>query len=214
MTMKDRIVDTVKGVFPNSKILLLYYSGSTAYGIQNDKSDIDVTVVLEDYKGCMHLNLGFFDAFIFSKENYLKRQTFNECINLYYLASVDDVLDLEASLIYADAEFRIQIDNLISIDSAFICNHLLVVVSYHKMRFDISKTLKSHYHVLRIRGMVEHYKKTGKYELVVEEPWRSKMLDYKKNWNNEIADNYVEEIKDQLDYLNNYRIEMIQSGLG
>jgi tetrahydromethanopterin S-methyltransferase subunit F len=62
--------------------------------------------------------------------------------------------------------------------------------------------------------MVEHYEKTGKYELVVEEPWYTKMMDFKNNWDNEIAQNYVEEIKDQLDYLENYRNEMMQSGLG
>jgi hypothetical protein len=62
--------------------------------------------------------------------------------------------------------------------------------------------------------MVEHYEKTGKYELVVEEPWFTKMMDFKSNWDNEIAQNYVEEIKDQLDYLENYRNEMIERGLG
>jgi hypothetical protein len=68
--------------------------------------------------------------------------------------------------------------------------------------------------VFRIRGMVDHYEKTGKYELVVEEPWFTKMMDFKNNWDNEIAQNYVEEIKDQLDYLENYRNEIIQNGLG
>ena len=62
--------------------------------------------------------------------------------------------------------------------------------------------------------MVDHYEKTGKYELVVEEPWFTKMMDFKNNWDNEIAQNYVEEIKDQLDYLENYRNEMIERGLG
>jgi type II restriction/modification system DNA methylase subunit YeeA len=40
------------------------------------------------------------------------------------------------------------------------------------------------------------------------------MIDFKSNWDNEIAQNYVEEIKDQLDYLENYRNEMIERGLG
>jgi hypothetical protein len=62
--------------------------------------------------------------------------------------------------------------------------------------------------------MVDHYENTGKYELVVEEPWFTKMMDFKNNWDNEIAQNYVEEIKDQLDYLENYRNEMIERGLG
>jgi len=62
--------------------------------------------------------------------------------------------------------------------------------------------------------MLDHYEKTGKYELVVEEPWYSKMMEFKKNWNNEIAENYLEEIKEQLVYLENYRNEMMKSGLG
>ena len=59
--------------------------------------------------------------------------------------------------------------------------------------------------------MVDHYEKTGKYELVVEEPWFTKMMDFKNNWDNEIAQKYVEEIKEQLDYLENYRNEMIHN---
>jgi hypothetical protein len=65
-----------------------------------------------------------------------------------------------------------------------------------------------------MRGMVEHFKKTKKFELIVEEPWYQVMMDYKENWNSDRAKEYTEEIKEQLDYLENYRNELIECGLG
>ena len=205
----------IEGVFPNTEILLIYYCGSIAYGLNNDFSDTDVTIVLDNFKGNLQLDIGKYDLFVFSKEEYIKRQLFDDSVISYYRQAADDIMSIEKGLVYLNSNFRETLNQLLIFDDKeFMLNHVLSEVTFAKHRYDIKPNSKSHYHVFRIRGMVDHYEKTGKYELVVEEPWFTKMMDFKNNWDNEIAQNYVEEIKDQLDYLENYRNEMIQIGLG
>lgn len=206
---------TIEGVFPNTEILLIYYGGSIAYGLDDNSSDKDVTVVLDGFRGNLHITIGEYDLFVFAKDRFIQRQTFDESIIAYHRAAADNVMSIDRTLIYINPSFQETLDELLIYDDKeFMLNHIAAELEYGRMRFDVNTNFKSHYHVFRIRGMVDHYEKTGKYELVVEEPWFTKMIDFKKNWDNEIAQNYVEEIKSQLDYLENYRNEMIQSGLG
>jgi hypothetical protein len=205
----------IEGVFPNTEILLIYYGGSIAYGLDDNTSDKDVTVVLDGFRGNLHITIGEYDLFVFAKDRFIQRQTFDESIIAYHRAAADNVMSIDRTLIYINPTFQETLDELLVYDDKeFMLNHIAAELEYGRMRFDVNTNFKSHYHVFRIRGMVDHYKKTGKYELVVEEPWFTKMMDFKNNWDNEIAQNYVEEIKDQLDYLENYRNEMIERGLG
>jgi len=205
----------IEGVFPNTEILLIYYGGSIAYGLDDNTSDKDVTVVLDGFRGNLHITIGEYDLFVFAKDRFIQRQTFDESIIAYHRAAADNVMSIDRTLIYINPIFQETLDELLVYDDKeFMLNHIAAELEYGRMRFDVNTNFKSHYHVFRIRGMVDHYEKTGKYELVVEEPWFTKMMDFKNNWDNEIAQNYVEEIKDQLDYLENYRNEMIERGLG
>jgi hypothetical protein len=211
----DDLLYFVNNLFPSSKVLLLYYSGSKGYGFDDEKSDTDLTVVLDNFSGNMHVQLGGIDIFVFSKEDYLKRQSFDETIIDYYKSAADDILVAEDKVIYLNEDFELDYMNLKHFDiKSFLINQIGALLSYTKMRFAIKKTLKSHYHVFRMRGIIEHFKKTGKFELIVEEPWYQVMMDYKENWNSDRAKEYTEEIKEQLDYLENYRNELIECGLG
>lgn len=205
----------IEGVFPNTEILLIYFGGSIAYGLNSDSSDKDVTVVLDGFRGNLHLTLGEYDLFVFAKDRFIQRQAFDESIIAYHRAASDNIMSIERTLIYINPSFQDTLGQLLIFDDKeFMLNHIAAEIEYGRMRFDINKNFKSHYHVFRIRGMVDHFEKTGKYELVVEEPWFTKMMDFKNNWDNEIAQNYVEEIRVQLDYLENYRNEMIEDELG
>ncbi len=205
----------IEGVFPNTEILLIYYGGSIAYGLDDNSSDKDVTVVLDGFKGNLHITIEEYDLFVFDKDRFIQRQIFDESIIAYHRAAADNVMSIDRTLIYINPTFQETLDELLIYDDKeFMLNHIAAELEYGRMRFDVNTNFKSHYHVFRIRGMVDHYEKTGKYELVVEEPWYTKMMDFKNNWDNEIAKNYVEEIKEQLDYLENYRNEMIERGLG
>lgn len=211
----NEIYKLIEGVFPNTQILLIYYGGSIAYGLDDELSDKDVMVVLDGFKGNIHLSVGEYDLFVFSRESFVKRQTFDESVIAYQRAAADNLMSLKKTLIYINPTFQESLDDLLIFDDKeFMLNHIAAELEYGRMRFDINKNFKSHYHVFRIRGMVDHYEKTGKYELVVEEPWFTKMMDFKNNWDNEIAQGFVDDIKDQLDYLENYRNEMIKDGLG
>jgi hypothetical protein len=211
----DDLLCFVSNLFPSSKVLLLYYSGSKGYGFDDKNSDTDLTAVLDNFKGNMHVQLGKIDIFVFSKEDYLKRQSFVETIIDYYKSAADDILVGDDKLIYLDEDFKLDYMNLKEFDiKSFLINQISALLSYTRMRFAIKKTLKSHYHVFRMRSMIEHFKKTGKFELVVEEPWLGKMMDYKLNWDSSIGKQYIEEIKEQVDYLENYRNELIECGLG
>ena len=211
----DSNLNLVSNIFSGCEVLLLYYSGSKGYGFDDENSDTDLTVVLDGFNGNMHLQLGKIDIFAFSKEDYIKRQNFDKTIIDYYKSAADDILVPEDKVIYLDNKFIKQYEKMKNFEvKAFIVNQLSALINYTKMRMDINMKFKSHYHLFRMRGMIEHYEITGKYELVVEGQWFSKMMDFKNNWDNEIAQNYVEEIKEQLDYLENYRNEMIQNGLG
>jgi hypothetical protein len=209
------IYKMIEGVFPNTEILLIYYGGSIAYRLDDESSDQDITVVLDGFKGTIHLYIGKYDFFVFSKEEFIKRQKFDETVIPYYKQAADSLIGFKDKNHYIAPSFEIEINELLGfIDETFIVNHLSAVIEYTKSRFGNNSISKTHYHVFRIRGMVDHYEKTGKYELVVEEPWYSKMMEFKKNWDNELAEYYVEEIKEQLVYLENYRSEMMKSGLG
>jgi ATP-dependent exoDNAse (exonuclease V) beta subunit len=199
------ILAKIKGIFPYHKILLAYYSGSIAYGINDEQSDKDVTVVLEDFRDNIHLNLGQVDLFIFSKERFLARHNFDETITAYHRASTDTLLSLDKTLIHLDPSFKETVDKVLAIDhKAFLTNLLKAGLEYGKARFDIAKSFKSHYHFLRYRGMIEHFELTGKCELICPEPWHSYMIDYKNNWDNIQASKYYQLLEESIEFIENY----------
>lgn len=211
----DKIYTMVKEVFPNTEILLIYYGGSKAYGLDDKSSDIDITVVLEGFKGILHLFIGNYDLFVFSKEDFIKRQQFNDSIIAYHRQAADNVLGIHLNAYYLNPLFSDELNTLLSsIDKTFICNFIDAVLIYARSKFEINQTSKTHYHLFRLRGMLKHYDQTSVFDLTVDEPWYTLMLDYKSNYKSEYAKMYIEEIMNQLDYLEDYRKEMIQNGLG
>lgn len=75
-----------------------------------------------------------------------------------------------------------------------------------RLNYDVPD--KSMYHILRVRGVLEHNDKTGIYEMIIDEPWCSVMLDFKKNFNNEIGASYLPKIKEALEFICLYRKRM------
>ena len=199
------ILTKIKSIFPYHKILLAYYCGSQAYSINNDQSDIDVTVVLEDFNGIMQFNTGQLDLFIFSKEDFLDRYKFDKHIIAYHKFSADTLLSLDRTLIHIDAEFKETVDKLLDINHTDFLKGLLIAgLEYGKSRYEVAKSCKSHYHFLRYRAMIEHFEKTGKCELVFPEPWRTYMLDFKNNWDNVKGSQYYELIEESIGFIEKY----------
>ena len=211
----SQLLNQIQGLFLTSKILLVYYGGSIAYDLQDDESDEDITVVLDNFSGNIHLNLDKVDLFVFSKERFIQRQNFDETITSYHRASADNLMSIYSNIIYLDSSFLDVLEQVRHCDSKeFMLKHLEAQIDYGKMRFEINQNLKSHYHIFRLRGMVDNFDKTGHYNLTVPEPWYTKMMDYKRNWNNEIGQSYLKELEAELQYLIHYKDRMMDSGLG
>jgi hypothetical protein len=209
------VYNLIKEVFPNTEILLIYYGGSKAYGLDENTSDIDVTVVLEGFRGILHLFIGKYDLFVFSKEDFIKRQQFDDSIIAYHRQAADNVLGIKSNEYYLNPVFSDELDHIITnVDSTFISNLIDALLIYSKSVFEVNQKSKAFYHLYRLRGMIEHLNQTGTFDLIVDEPWKSKMIDYKANYKINHEVNYEEEIVSLFDYLENYRNEMIQSGLG
>jgi hypothetical protein len=205
----------IKEVFPNTEILLIYYGGSKAYGIDDKNSDIDLTVVLDGFKGILHLFIGRYDLFVFSKEDFIKRQQFDDSIIAYHRQAADNIMGIDLNEFYLHPKFSDELDNLLKfINRYFIYHFIDAVLIYAKSKFEINPTSKTHYHLFRLRGMIEHYDETGIFNLSVDEPLKSLMLDYKANYKRASASKYIDEIQNQMDYLEDYRNEMLKYGLG
>ena len=52
---------------------------------------------------------------------------------------------------------------------------------------DSEVPLKRFYHVIRIRGQLESYKETGKYDTTIPDSYKAEMLNFKKNYSGAIG---------------------------
>ena len=211
----NEIYKMIKEVFSNTEILLIYYGGSKAYGLDDKNSDTDLTVVLDKFKGILHLFIGKYDLFVFSKEDFIKRQQFDDSIIAYHKQAADNIMGIDLNEFYLNPKFSDELEVLLqSIDRHFIYHFIDAVLIYARSKVEINPTSKTHYHLFRLRGMLEYYDRTGVFNLTVDGPWNSMMLDYKANYKSADAAKYIKEIQDQMDYLEDYRNEMLKHGLG
>jgi len=211
----ESILEIVQGIFPNTTVMFIYYCGSLAFGLNDENSDDDVTVVLDGFKGNVHLSLGELDIFAYGRDIYLKKQNLDPTVPLYDRAYIDEVLSTKDNLIYLDENYRDEYEAYKKVDlTSKLGLFLSSFVEHYKMRIEYPETQKSHYHILRVRGILDHVDQTGKYELTVPEPWYTDMLNYKKNWNTKIGRNYLPLIREALTYIENYKDRVISNELG
>jgi predicted nucleotidyltransferase len=211
----EEILSIVNGIFPNSIIMFMYYCGSIAYKTNDEESDIDITVVLDKFFGTIHLELGTIDLFVFDKETAFKKQRLEPSVPLYYRSSIDEVLAIESTQIYINDQYQDMFEQYISVNlNKQIKEFLTGFVEYHQSRYFENEPQKSNYHILRMRGILDHLDLVGKYELVVEEPWATMMVEYKKNWDNEIGIKYMPVLERELRYIAEYRDKVMNDELG
>jgi len=212
---KTSILEIVQGTFPSTTVMFIYYCGSLAFGLNDENSDDDVTVVLDGFQGNVHLSLGTLDIFAYGRDIYLKKQNLDPSVPLYDRAYIDEVLSQKDNLIYLNEEYRSEYEAYKNVDlTGMLGKFLSSFVEHYEMRIDYPEPQKSHYHILRVRGILDHVDRVGKYELVVEEPWYSQMVEFKKNWNNEVGVRYMPLIRSALTYIENYKDRVISNELG
>ena len=212
---KASSLEIVQGMFPGTTVMFIYYCGSLAFGLNDENSDDDVTVVLDWFHGNVHLILGTLDIFAYGRDVYLKKQNLDPTVPLYDRAYIDEVLSQKDNLIYLNEAYRAEYEAYKNIDLTSMLGRFLAgFVEHYEMRIAYPEPQKSHYHILRIRGILDHVDRVGKYELVVEEPWNTMMIKYKKYWNTEVGVQYMPTLKKALAYLATYRDRVIQRELG
>lgn len=201
------IIKIIQGMFPRAKIMFAYYCGSIAYGTEGENSDIDVTVVMSGLTGNIHMDAGNLDLFIYGEDCYLDKQYLSDKIPLYNKIYIDDVLEIDKNLIYLNPDYTNEFNSYKNINLEIKLKPYLssFIEYYSNVINDRQEPVKRLYHVFRMRGIIDHFDKTGKYELVVEEPWKARMLKYKKDWDTEIGKVYFPMIKEQMNYLKNYK---------
>lgn len=80
---------------------------------------------------------------------------------------------------YLNPIFSDELNTLLSsIDKTFIYHFIDAVLINARSKFEINQTSKTHYHLFRLRGMLEHYNQTSMFDLIFDEPWYTLMLDY------------------------------------
>jgi predicted nucleotidyltransferase len=203
---KADILEAVQNIFPQATVMFIYYCGSVAFGLEDDDSDDDVTAVLDGFHGNVHLSLGALDIFAYGRDIYLKKQNLDPSVPLYDRAYIDEVLSPRDTLIYLDERYRAEYEAYKNIDrTAMLVPFLTGFVEHYTMRLDLPEPQKSHYHILRVRGILDHVDRVGKYEHVVEEPWATMMKEYKKYWNTDVGVRYMPILKEQLRCIEAYR---------
>jgi predicted nucleotidyltransferase len=212
---KASILEIIQGIFPNTTVMFIYYCGSLAFGLNDENSDDDVTVVLDGFKGNVHLSLGKLDVFAYGRDIYLKKQNLDSTVPLYDRAYIDEVLSEKDNLIYLDENYREEYEAYKNVDlTSKLGLFLDSFVEHYKMRIEYPEPQKSHYHIFRVRGILDHVDQVGKYRLVVHEPWYTMMTEYKKNWNNNKGMEYMPLLREALTYIENYKDKVMHDELG
>jgi hypothetical protein len=145
----------------------------------------------------------------------MKKQNLDPSVPLYDRAYIDEVLSPKDTLIYLDERYRSEYEQYKRIDLISKLGLFLAsFVEHYETRLDLPEPQKSHYHILRVRGILDHLDQVGKYEHMVEEPWATMMKEYKKYWNNDVGVRYMPILKEQLRYIAAYRDKVMNDELG
>ena len=117
----------------------------------------------------------------------LDRLNPNSPISQYKRSFIDDVLGLPDTLIGLNEEYKDIYEEYKNFDfnknlKGFLTNFYEYFAFCFNGEFQVGKKF---YHVIRMRGQIENYKKTGVFSLDLPKSYFDEEIDYKLNWNNE-----------------------------
>lgn len=173
---------------PGLKMAFMYFGGSVCYGtFISGKSDYDINVVVDDLNGAFKTNISGTDVFIYGVRSILDRLNPNSLISQYKRSFIDDVLGLPDTLIGLNEEYKDIYEEYKNFDfnknlKGFLTNFYEYFAFCFNGEFQVGKKF---YHVIRMRGQIENYKKTGVFSLDLPKSYFDEEIDYKLNWNNE-----------------------------
>lgn len=185
---KKQIIKSIMASLPGLKMAFMYFGGSVCYGtFISGKSDYDINVVVDDLKGAFKTNISGTDVFIYGVSSILDRLNPNSPISQYKRSFIDDVLGLPDTLIVLNEEYKDIYEEYKNFDfnknlKGFLTNFYEYFAFCFNGEFQVGKKF---YHVIRMRGQIENYKKTGVFSLDLPKSYFDEEIDYKLNWNNE-----------------------------
>lgn len=185
---KKQIIKSIMSALPGLKMAFMYFGGSVCYGtFISGKSDYDINVVVDDLKGAFKTNISGTDVFIYGVSSILDRLNPNSPISQYKRSFIDDVLGLPDTLIGLNEEYKDIYEEYKNFDfnknlKGFLTNFYEYFAFCFNDEFQVGKKF---YHVIRMRGQIENYKKTGVFSLDLPKSYFDEEIDYKLNWNNE-----------------------------
>lgn len=207
---KEELIQKLKKMLHKYEIMFVYFGGSISYGTFNSRnSDIDVVVFLRGFKGFIHTDLEQYDLFIFGENCIKLREEVSDELHDYERVFIDDIYALDKTLIYLDKKFENEYESFKSFKvESVMKKYLKHIYDYFMYLYVGNETpAKRFYHVIRIKGQLEHYKETGVYNLDMDDGYRTLMLEFKNNYNkdrgkeiyaNEIG-KYLEEFKEYIE---------------
>ena len=185
---KKQIISSIMASLPGLKMAFMYFGGSVCYGtFISGKSDYDINVVVDDLNGAFKTNISGTDVFIYGVSSILDRLNPNSPISQYKRSFIDDVLGLPDTLIGFNEEYKDIYEEYKNFDfnknlKGFLTNFYEYFAFCFNGEFQVGKKF---YHVIRMRGQIENYKKTGVFSLDLPKSYFDEEIDYKLNWNNE-----------------------------
>ena len=202
---KKQIIKSIMSALPGLKMAFMYFGGSVCYGtFISGKSDYDINVVVDDLKGAFKTNISGTDVFIYGVSSILDRLNPNSPISQYKRSFIDDVLGLPDTLIGLNEEYKDIYEEYKNFDfnknlKGFLTNFYEYFAFCFNGEFQPGKKF---YHVIRMRGQIENYKKTGVFSLDLPKSYFDEEIDYKINFEdktrnkefNEKLEKYLDEI--------------------
>lgn len=185
---KKQIISSIMAALPGLKMAFMYFGGSVCYGtFISGKSDYDINVVVDDLNGAFKTNISGTDVFIYGVSSILDRLNPNSPISQYKRSFIDDVLGLPDTLIGLNEEYKDLYEEYKNFDfnknlKGFLTNFYEYFAFCFNGEFQVGKKF---YHVIRMRGQIENYKKTGVFSLDLPKSYFDEEIDYKLNWNTE-----------------------------
>ena len=196
---KNKIISSIMTSLPGLKMAFMYFGGSVCYGtFISGRSDYDINVVVDDLKGAFKTNISGTDVFIYGVSSILDRLNPNSPISQYKRSFIDDVLGLPDTLIGLNEEYKDLYEEYKNFDfnknlKGFLTNFYEYFAFCFNGEFQVGKKF---YHVIRMRGQIENYKKKGVFSLDLPKSYFDEEIDYKLNWNNE---NRMKELNTKLE---------------
>jgi hypothetical protein len=198
----SKLTEIVVNMFAMNEVMFIYYCGSDNYKTKQKKSDTDLTVVLNNFNGIIHASIEGVDIFAYGYENFLQRQSMNDTLPLYNLIHSDDVINMADNLIYLNPSYQTEYNSITALKFEDVLpQYLDAVIEYFNQLVNVEKVIvKRSYHIIRIRGILEKYLETGKYDVNLNEVWLNKVFEHKKNWDKELnTADHLAQLKTYLD---------------